>query len=205
MKEGDKKYLFALSSSSRHCNLFQQLSCFKYFRRLQLTTTSKEILWMIGLVLSLREKGRECVLTKKCKLYIIILELDSVKEHEWMWAVQGVNCIGFILLTSLDFLSPTNLLDPRSIAPPQSLPTPCRAKWFHCQRSSRPLGSLSSSYTSYIHRAWYPSFQATAEGARWHSQEVQWSWSPIGDEKEPNIFPSSLQWTVPRHGFFATH
>lgn len=29
--------------------------------------------------------------------------------------------------------------------------------------------------------------------------------SPIGDEKEPNIFPSSLQWTVPRHGFFATH
>lgn len=48
--------------------------------------------------------------------------------------------------------------------------------------------------------AWDLSLQELLEG--WiHSQEAQGSWSSI-DEKEPHASPSSLQWTVPRHGVF---
>lgn len=134
---------------------------------------------------------------KKCKLYIIILELNIMEGQEWIWAVEGVNCVGLILRKPLRFSRP-HLCPGPSVTHSPSVPTSSlRAQVVPLpQANHAPLGM----YFLKHNKAWDLSFQAAVEGAGQHSQEVQGSWSPIGDEK-PNTSPSSLPQTV-FHGSF---
>ena len=93
--------------------------------------------WLILYFLSMKTWTSSCPYPQ-FQPYLIVMELDMMKGHEWVWAVQEVNCIGLTLLNFFRFVWPH-----LTHWAPQSLPTPCRPKWIYCQRSiSHHLESL---------------------------------------------------------------
>ena len=128
--------------------------------------------------------------------YLIVMELDMMKGHEWVWAVQEVNCIGLTLLNFFRFVWPH-----LTHWAPQSLPTPCRPKWIYCQRSiSHHLESLPVYIPwgiVFFFLSFFPFFAISCWRFGWH-KKVQEKWSHV-DEKDPKRHFTFLRLPIRRH------
>ena len=139
-------------------------SCFRCLRRLQLVTTWKKILWMVGL-LSGKKWDNLCshAHTKKAAN-------STLQYWSWVWWKGKSGPEQFkqwVVLNSSHWTFPglasSNPPDPRSLAPLRSLHTLCTLELFHYHRSTRHhLESLAprapqctgSLFTRIVWRGW---------------------------------------------------
>lgn len=108
-----------------------------------------------------------------------------MKGREWIWAVQEVNCIGLILLKLLRVVWPHLSAWPNGhlllLSHYLLLVGPSGST---IRGQQAPPGIFGSLYTT-GHRIFFPS----SCWMGWVTQPE--GWSPVGDEKGPNAFPSS--------------
>ena len=118
--------------------------------------------------------------------------LDIMKGHEWIWAVQEVNCIGFTLLNLFRFVWPH-----LTQWAPQSLLVGPSGSTARGQKA--PLGIFACLYTMrHSIFLFFSFFAISCWRFGWHNKKVQGKWSHV-DEKDPNKHFPFLQLPIRRH------